>query len=71
MPVMGPSKDFAYEQGDKAYDAVMKLLAEQFHVSPVSWVFGVPGLVETRQKVLDDLRNALREVIWQDHCEGF
>lgn len=84
MPCMGPSQDEAYRQGDKAFEEIYALLTSKYHVTdadlrvpshdengkPITGpVFGFPS--EDARKLKAKLKAVVREILWQDACDGF
>ena len=74
MPCMGPSEQHAYELGDKAYNEIVGLLEETYGVSPKcneQMVKINPVMKPHWEKAQADLKKAIQEYIWNDHCLGF
>ena len=71
MPCMGPSKEAAYAEGQVVYEDVLKYLQTKHHLLSTEYDCGFPNLLKSRAIVLDQLKEAVQEVVWQDHCESF
>lgn len=66
---MGPENPTKTEI-DAAYNRIMEVLVKEFGVfnyGEPSW----PGMRESRKKVQEELRNAIREVLYQEACESW
>lgn len=70
MACMGPENPTKTEI-DAAYNRVMEVLAKEFDVfthGDPTW----PGMMlRAREKVKEELRNAVREILYQEACESF
>jgi len=82
---MGPSKPFAEEQAEQAYNEIMALLKEKYQID--NWSFPAPDEnADTIQRAVygmsrrnalewdkkaNDLKQALVELIWHQHCMDF
>jgi len=85
MACMGPSKDFAYQQGEEAFEKIMALLKEEYQIQ--RWSFPAPSnpgdvlanamhnMSERNAEVWDEkveaLKIVLKELIWHQHCMDF
>jgi hypothetical protein len=66
MPCGGPSLPTPSEI-DAITDRVLAVLKEEFFIFQCE-----PGyFIESRTKAVDSLKEAIKEVLWQDACEGF
>ncbi len=72
MPVMGPNRDHAYEQGDKITDEILALLKEKHHLDcPSPALFLGDKLAVEWMVLAGKLRETIREMVWVDHCASF
>lgn len=85
MACMGPSYEFAEQQAEEAYKKVMALLKEEYQIE--NWSFPEPfgpgdGIATAMHNLskknarewdekADDLKKALVELIWHQHCMDF
>ena len=72
MPCMGPSKQVAFEEGEEIYEDVLKYLQNKYKILvdlPSSYDLKI--IQENRKIVLNELKKAIQEIVWQDHCESF
>jgi hypothetical protein len=61
----GPSQEAAYRIADEYTDKVLADLKEKHHVdTPGSW----PNLKSDHEEAKAQLRAAIRELIWIEHC---
>lgn len=68
MPVSGPSKQFAYEQGEKATADIMDLLREKYGVCVPNDVVGSTKFRQDWHSAQQKLKEAVQELVWADHC---
>ena len=73
----GPSKDYAYEIGEAAYNDILKLLQEKYHIhtdeKTLAFLKSQPagfGYKDTIE-AMDALKLAVQEMIWADHAASF
>lgn len=78
MPCMGPSKDFAYKQGEKVFEEVLTMLKDKYNIDlsdnrikcQNKMALGkvmAGNLTEARE----GLKLAIQEVVWNDDCANF
>lgn len=65
MACSGPNCDYAAAQGDKAYDEILVLLREKYHLD-LDFVSSFSPLLP---KAKEGLREALREVFVAEACD--
>lgn len=73
MPAMGPNQDHAYQQAQQAFQEVLLLLKDKYHVArPIS---PLKSLQEKWGQEWDTqnekLLEALKEMFWLDACSSF
>jgi hypothetical protein len=64
MPCDGPSQEYAYIEGEKAFLQVMGLLKNQYGVS-------LPLIDLGWEKAQEKLKEAVQEMIWCQHASDF
>lgn len=69
MPCQGPSVN--EEEVEKADSAVLHLLLTEFGLFQQPLDKLDPNFAVARQKVLADLKDTVREVLYQDACENW
>ena len=86
MPCIGPSKVFADQQAEEAFEEIMALLKEKYNI--VRWSYPVPENVdpdtvqhavvnahrraeEDWDEKAEDVKQALAELFWSQHCMDF
>ncbi len=67
MACDGPSQELAYKQADKFYEKVMTMLEKEHGVKKPNW----PRMDEDHEKGKAMLKEALRELIWTEHCDSW
>ena len=67
MPCMGPDIYYAYDQGEKAYSEVIKLLEQKYHITDHPG----PFFDKDFNKAKENLKKAIQEVMWMDACDAF
>ena len=74
MPVSGPSKEFAIIKSQEAYEEIMQLLNDKYHIGRPSDNMGL-GIEKKWQADWDQdankLREALTELFWTSDCASF
>jgi len=64
MPVGGPSQEYAYIEGEKAFLQVMGLLKSHYGVS-------LPLIDMGWETAQEKLKEAVQELIWRQHASDF
>lgn len=67
MSCTGPSKEAAFNTGEKAYQDVLELLQTKYHIAKKPSLF----FEKDWEKAEKDLKLAIQEMIWVDHCDGW
>lgn len=65
MPCGGPSKDFSDEQAEKAFTEIMLLIKEKYYVEEPMF------FKEEYRQSKEDLREALKELFWNESAGNF
>ena len=69
MPCDGPHQEDAYKAADAFCAEVLVMLKERYQVQePMS---GWPALKGDHEKAKEQLRSALRELIWVEYCDSW
>jgi hypothetical protein len=67
MPCDGPSKEYAYEQGNKIADEILAYLLANHDINRNALAF------DSSKKEWDEqaekIREAIKEMVWIDHAE--
>jgi hypothetical protein len=66
MPCDGPSDKYAYLVGEEATKDVMELLRNKYHLSDKPF-----GLKDQWHEAEANLKKAIQEMIFADHCSSF
>ena len=69
MACMGPENP-TKTKIDAAYNRVMEVLTKEFNVfnhGEPTW----PGMLKAREKVKEELKNSVREILYQESCESW
>lgn len=66
MPCGGPSQEYAYIEGEKAFLQVMGILKNQYGVS-----LPLVDLYSNWEKAQEKLKEAVQEMIWCQHAADF
>lgn len=69
MGCMGPSKDFAFQQGEKAYEEVLAFLKAKYGVVDESFMNFGPLNQKSLDRKLIRLRRSIQELIWESDCQ--
>ena len=72
MACTGPSKDYAYDVGERATEQVLKMLNEEYNVLILN-----ESSYCTRKELdewytnTEDLKKIIQKIVWADHANGF
>lgn len=72
MPCGGPSKEFAVIKSQEAYNDIMQMLSDKYHVERPDGHTGFSKKFQADwDKDVKQLREALTELFWTNDCDGF